>query len=208
MPGSGVYSGYTPVDTLHSNSLLKMSYHQHGGGNYNSNYEYYDNTNGSVNLLAANGASSMYSKQKSRAYQAANKKSTVSAYDAYNYELHQEDEDNEADEHKAVVEDDDDEANYEEEMESISSSRSEKNTNSTSGNEESSGSGGGSGHQAATPTYAPMSGAAPLPKPTSTANATAAMFNNNVSGSIGSGVESIKKHTYGLTSSNGKFTKK
>lgn len=209
MTRGGYSGGYTPVDTLRSSSLLKMSHQNHGqnGGNYN--YEYYDNTTTtSAHLLASGEGLYGTGKMKSRNFQAANMKKTANmsanAYDPYNYELQRGEDD--YDDEKIVDHDeaghavDEYEENYqEEETESMSSSRSEKNTNSTSGNEESS----GAANEVITPTYAPTP-VAPTAK-VSTASNAAAIFNNNVSGSIGSGVESIKKHTYGLT--NGKFRK-
>lgn len=218
MTRGGYSGGYTPVDTLRSNTL-KMSHHNHGGlhgggGNYNSNYEYYDNTTAVESGLYGTSTK----KRTVAAYQTTPIKSSnlkaaavvaASSYDAYEYELQRE---YEYEDEKAMCGDDDEDEDNghvgyddhglrEEETESMSSSRSEKNTNSTSGNEESTSGGGGSGgHELMTPTYTP---APPLPN---TVVASKPPIGYNVSGSIGSGVESIKKHTYGLTS--GKFKKK
>lgn len=183
LTGNG-YSGYTPVDTLHSNSLLKMGY---GGGG--SNYEYYDNTNADASTAPLYGTAKKQKVTKSGRTGGANH-----SYDVYNYELQPDEDDGRKEEEDEEGGDDgDEEANYEDEIDSISSG-SEKNTNSTSGNEES------SNHALATPTYAG-------PAKPSTIVTTAALFNNNVSTSIGSGVESIKKHTYGLAPNalNGKY---
>lgn len=209
----GAYSGgYTPVDTLHSSSLLQMSRqntstnNNGGGGNYNSNYEYYDNTTATsaAHLLASgeglysSGGKSMKSRQYQASASLTKKTPNNLSYDAYNYELQTREDEYEEEIEKVEDDEADYDENYQEEeeeveTESMSSSRSEKNTNSTSESNH--------GVEIETTQKQP----AIKPPPISTSANAAAIFNNNVSGSIGSGVESIKKHTHTLTS--GKFRK-